>query len=301
MKIIVCDPVDQSVVDHFESSSQFEIEECFERDPLERKIEDASFLIVRSGTTVDPDLLGQANQLIGIVRAGVGLDNIDLEACERANVNVENTPEASTNAVAELVVGHILSVYRSIPRADREIKQGNWIKSELTGGEIQGKTAGIIGYGRIGQRIGDILEAFGAEIIAYDEYINHNKIRSAGAEPQDSIDDLLPQSDIITVHVPLTDETEHLISDDELDKLRPGAVVINCARGGVVDEDALQRGLEDGDLRGAGLDTFETEPPGTSPLVVNDSVVATPHIGASTSEAQERIGQLVIEKIEQMA
>lgn len=300
MKVLLCDPVDSAVFEHFANDDDFSVEKVFERPELEEVIQNANFLVVRSGTTVDEELIDQADQLIGVIRAGVGLDNINLDYAEDNGIAVQNTPEASSNAVAELVVGHILSLYRSISRADRSLKEGDWIKSELTGREIQGKTIGIIGYGRIGKRIGELLEAFGASIIAHDEYIDDDEIMKHGAEPT-SLDSLLTNSDIITIHVPLTDETKHLISTDELDKVSDNTILINCSRGGVYEEEALQKALDDEKILGVGLDTYETEPPGDSELIQHENMVGTPHIGASTEEAQVRIGQLVIDKIENLA
>jgi D-3-phosphoglycerate dehydrogenase len=299
MKILLCDPVAETVLEHFRSLDDCTVEEVFDRDALEQEVGDANFLVVRSGTTVDPDLLDQAEELIGIVRAGVGLDNIDLEYADEQDVNVENTPEASTNAVAELVIGHILSVFRSIPQADAALKEGNWIKSDLNGREIQGKTTGIIGFGRIGRRVGQLVQAFGSDVVAFDEYIDDETIREHGAEPV-SLNELLEQSDIVTVHVPLTDETRHLIGPSELKTLNDDAVLVNCSRGGIYDEEALLEALRNDEIIGVGLDTYEEEPPGDQPLLQEKSMVGTPHIGASTPEAQERIGQLVIDKIETM-
>jgi D-3-phosphoglycerate dehydrogenase len=299
MKILLCDPVDDVVLDHFEDLDDFIVEEVFDRNSLLQEIPDANFLVVRSGTTVDPELLDKGDDLVGIVRAGVGLDNIDLDYADEVGVAVHNTPEASSNAVAELVVGHILSLYRSIPRADGALKNGNWIKSDLNGREIQGKTVGIIGYGRIGQRTGELIESFGADVITFDEYLDDEDIRKRGGNPV-SLDDIFENADIVTVHVPLTDETHHLIGEDEIARLGDDAVLINCARGGIYDEDALNAALREDRLLGVGLDTFETEPPGELPLIDNDSMVGTPHIGGATAEAQGRIGQLVIDKIERM-
>lgn len=300
MRIILSDPVDPAVKNHFESLDRFTVEEVFERSSLEKEIGDAYFLVVRSGTTVDRDLIDLAPKLIGIVRAGVGLDNIDLEYADRNGIIVENTPEASSNAVAELVIGLILSLFRSIPRADASLKEGDWIKSDLCGREIKGETVGIIGYGRIGRRVGQLIRAFETIPLAYDAYLDDDEIRSHGGEPV-SLDELLEKAGVVTVHTPLTEETEHLIGEEELLRLRSDAVLINCSRGGIYDEEALEEALEADRIEGVGLDTFETEPPADSLLVRNENFVGTPHIGAATDEAQERIGQLVIDKIESLA
>lgn len=300
MKIILCDPVDERINQHFEQSSEFSIIEAFERDQLESEIDAASFLVVRSGTTVDQELLDQAPELIGIVRAGVGLDNIDLDYADVKGVQVENTPEASTNAVAELVVGHILSIFRSIPRADGAMKNDEWIKGELEGREIMDKTVGIVGFGRIGQRVGKYLSGFGADIIAFDEYISDSDIKSSGARPV-ALDEIIEKADIITVHVPVTPETEGMFSDAEFKRMKDSAVIVNCSRGGIVDEDELVAALDAEEIAGAGIDTYVEEPPGDIPLTAHPKTVTTPHLGATTSEAQGRIASLVIEKIESMA
>lgn len=298
-KILVCDPVDDAVVQHFSDDPDHTIETAYDRDRLEADIGSAHVLIVRSGTTVDEPLLASADELVGIVRAGVGLDNIDLEAADRHDVTVENTPEASTNAVAELTIGLILDRLRSIARADAALKQGDWIKGDLDGREIQGKVAGLVGFGRIGRRVGEILSVFGAEVIAHDLYLSEEEIQRNGAEPV-SLDVLLKESDIISVHVPLTEETRYLIGRDEVEKMQESAVLINCSRGGVYRESALEDGLRDGRIEGVALDAYETEPPERQELIRHPRTTTTPHIGASTREAQARIGQLVIDKIETM-
>ncbi len=300
MKIILCDPVDERINQHFESAEEFTVIEAFDRGELETEIDDTNFLVVRSGTEVDRELFDQAPELVGIVRAGVGLDNIDLEYAAEKNVRVENTPEASTNAVAELVVGHILAIYRSIPRADGEMKKGNWIKGELEGREIMDKTVGIVGFGRIGRRVGKYLSGFGAKILAFDEYISEEEIKSAGARPV-TFDEIVNKSDIVTVHVPVNPETEDMFSKDEFKQMKDSAIIVNCSRGGIVSEQEIVEALDAGEIAGAGVDTYVEEPPGDIPFTAHQKVVATPHLGATTSEAQERIASLVIEKIETMA
>jgi len=299
LKILLCDPVDESIKEHFYSEDGVNILETYDRDSLQSELDDAHILVVRSSTRVDREIIEQGTSLIGIVRAGVGLDSIDLDVAKDHNITVENTPEASTNAVAELVIGQILSIYRSISHADREMKNGNWIKNELHGREIQNKLVGILGFGRIGRRIGSILSRFGAEIQAYDEYITENKIRSEGAEPV-SFETLIRTSDVITVHVPLNSETADLIDTEEINLMKDDSVIINAARGGIINEEALLEAIESGELYGAGLDTYVTEPPENRQLISNKRVVSTPHIGASTTEAQSRIADLVIRKIENM-
>ncbi len=300
MKILICDPVDSSVKEHFEAEDSFQIIETFELKELEQQIVDADFLIIRSGTTVTRELMEMGENLIGVVRAGVGLDNVDLTAAEELGVKVKNTPEASTNAVAELVVAHILAAYRDIPRADEQLKQGNWIKKQLSGNEIMGKLVGIVGYGRIGQRTAEILQGFGAETIAYDALLDDADIKSRGASPC-SLDELISRSDIISLHVPLTPETKNLISTAELTAMKDSCLLVNCSRGGIIDEAALTKALEESTIAAACLDSYSEEPPGQIPLVESPKTITTPHLGATTEEAQARIASLIIAKIEEMA
>jgi len=196
-------------------------------------------------------------------------------------------------------VGMILDRLRSIARADAALKDGRWIKGDLEGREIQGKVTGVIGYGRIGRRVGELLSVFGAEILAHDLYLSDEDIRRGGAEPV-SLDVLLKESDILTVHVPLTEDTRHLIGAEEIDKMKDHALLVNCSRGGIYRESALEDGLKNGRIGGVALDTFEEEPPQRDELIEHPRTTATPHVGASTREAQARIGQLVIDKIERM-
>ncbi len=300
MMIVVCDPVDEQVVSHFQEKPNFEIVEAFEDNEIDKLLPKASFLIVRSGTTVDDERLEAAENLVGIVRAGVGLDNIDLEKAEQVGVEVQNTPEASTNAVAELVIGHILAAYRDIPRADKHMKEGEWIKGELNGREIMDKVVGLVGFGRIGQRVGEFVRAFGADVIAYDAFINDSEIKNGGAEPV-KLNELVSLADIISLHVPFTPETENLIGASELEQMKDDALVVNCSRGGIVDEDALAEALVEDKIDAACLDTYREEPPGAIDAVCAKNSVATPHLGATTGEAQGRIADLVVEKIEAMA
>ncbi len=300
MKIIVCDPVDEKVVKHFQDSLEFEIVEAFENDEIDESLPEAAFLIVRSGTTVTAERLEEAENLIGIVRAGVGLDNIDLEKAEELGVEVQNTPEASTNAVAELVIGHILAAYRDIPRADRHMKEGEWIKGELNGSEIMDKVVGLIGFGRIGQRVGEFVSAFGADVIAYDAFISDNEIEDGGARPVE-LEEIITGSDIISLHIPFTPETDNIIGAQELEQMKDDALIVNCSRGGLVDEDALAEALKENKIGGACLDTYREEPPGAIDAVCAEKSVSTPHLGATTAEAQARIADLLINKIEAMA
>lgn len=244
-------------------------------------------LIVRGRTKVTAAVFDAATNLKVVGRAGVGVDNIDLNAAKAHNVTVVNSPLATTVAVAELTMGLMLSLVREVPRADVAMKNGKWLKKELEGGELYKKTLGIIGYGRIGQAVAKRAQAFDMRIVAYDPMRPTEDVCIDHCEPL-PLDDLLAQSDIITVHTPLNNGTRGMLSNEQFAKMKPGVYLVDAARGGVVDEDALVAALNSGKVAGAALDVFGTEPPGPTDLVCHPHVVATPHVGAQTVEAQQR-------------
>lgn len=244
-------------------------------------------LIVRSRTKVNAQLLEKAGRLRVIGRAGVGVDNIDLQVAQDRGITVLNTPTSTSIAVAEHTLALILSLSRSIPRADKAMKSGEWLKKELTGVELYQKTLGIIGMGHIGGGVARRAAAFGMDIIAYDPLIHSDEIRQRGAEPT-SLAELYARSDFISVHVPLTDETRGMIDAGAFKMMKRGVRLICDARGGVIDEEALLAALQSGQVAGAALDVFSLEPPGKTELVLHPQVIATPHIGAQTTEAQVR-------------
>ncbi len=260
-------------------------------------------LIVRGRTKVTREILEAGRgRLRAVCRAGVGLDNIDLGAAKALRVRVFNTPEASTEAVAELTVALMLSLARRLPYADRSMKEGRWAKKELMGFELKGKTLGIVGFGRIGQRVAEICSALGMRILAYRRTRPlgiEEVLARTGARLVGSLEELLRAADIITLHVPLTPQTRHMIGEREIAMMKEGAILINTSRGGVIDEEALYRALVEGKLAAAALDVFEEEPPrGTSlKLAQLPNVVATPHIGAQTVEAQETASRLAAQKL----
>jgi len=265
-------------------------------EDLIKQIPEYDVVIVRSRTKITSSVIEAGKKLRVIGRAGVGLDNIDVEAASKRNIVVLNTPESSTEAVAELVLGLMLSLARKIPLGDRGIKEGRWLKGEMMGIELKGKTLGIVGLGRIGSRVGALAKAFGMKILVYDVIqLPEQLIRSLEAEVVD-LDTLLSRSDFITLHVPLTPETRHLINRERLAKMKKGAYLINTSRGEVVDEEALYAALKEGWLAGAALDVFEKEPP-ASEVVKLPNVVCTPHIGAQTVEAQDAAGEMLAEKV----
>jgi len=247
-------------------------------------------VIVRSRTKITAEVLEAGAPRLKVVgRAGVGVDNIDLEAAKARGIKVVNAPQASTNAVAELAIGMMFALARRLAEADASMKRGEWLKKQLTGTELHGKTLGVVGMGRIGSRVGELAKALGMEIIGYDPLIPAEEIARRGAQPVATLPELYARADVITLHVPLTPETRGMVNAKAFAQMKPGVFLICAARGGVIDEEALYQALESGQVSGAGLDVFATEPPGASPLVSHPRVVATPHIGAQTQEAQTRV------------
>jgi D-3-phosphoglycerate dehydrogenase / 2-oxoglutarate reductase len=259
-------------------------------------IKDYDALLVRSRTTVTPRLLEAAGRLKVVGRAGVGVDNIDLEAAQAHDVTVVNSPEATTLAVAELTLGLMLTLAREIPRADAGMKQGAWLKQELSGMELHGKTLGILGVGRIGAEVAKRASAFGMTVLGYDSPNAIQKIISRGAEPV-GLEDLYTRSDFVSLHLPLTDETRSMVDEKAIGRMKRGVRIISVARGGILDETALMNALKSGQVAGAALDVFASEPPGASELVRHPNVIATPHVGAQTAEAQSRAAEDIANEV----
>lgn len=264
-----------------------------DRATLLREVADAHVLISRSETDIDKEVLAAGKFLSVLSRAAVGYGNIDVEAATEAGVLVLNTPGKNTNSAAELTLGLLLSLIRHIPRAHASTAQGGWNRHQFTGTELLEKTIGIVGLGNVGHRVAKFCRSFDMKVLAYDPYISEDVFRRNGVERITTLEELLSQSDILTVHTPLNKETKGMIGEIELRKLPRGAVVLNAARGGIINEKALLKLLNEGYLAGAGIDTFENEPTPLAELVSHAHVVVTPHIGASTLEAQYRIGHTV--------
>ena len=253
-------------------------------------------VIVRSRTKLRKDLIDKAEKCQIIARVGVGLDNVDLDAAKAKNIRVINAVEGAMNAVAELVMGLMLSMAREIPRADREIRNGNWIKKELMGSELKGKYLGIVGLGNIGKRLGRIAKAFNMNVIGYDVVpIDEEFSKDVGLMKAD-LDTLLSSADFVSFHVPLLESTKHMINSEKISLMKNTARIINTARGGVIDEDALYTALKDGALGGAALDVFEVEPATGNKLCELPNFIATPHMGAQTKEAQSLAATVIAEK-----
>jgi D-3-phosphoglycerate dehydrogenase len=267
-----------------------------DRPALLSALADASAVLIRSATKMDAEAIAASPALKVIARAGVGLDNVDIKAATTAGVMVVNAPTSNIISAAELTIGHILSLARHIPAAHGALAAGQWKRSKYTGVELYEKTVGIIGLGRIGALITARMQAFGVNIVAYDPYVTVARAQQLGVTLL-SLDDLLAQSDFITIHMPKTPETTGMISTDQLAKMKPTAFIVNVARGGLIDEDALFTALKSGRIAGAGLDVFVNEPPTDSPLLALDNIVVTPHLGASTDEAQEKAGISVAKSV----
>ena len=270
----------------------FEVRNCNGADRIEllaalSKGVDA--VLIRSATKMDAEAISAAKGLKVIARAGVGLDNVEIPAATAAGVMVVNAPTSNIVSAAELAIGLLLASARSISPAHAALRGGKWARSKYTGAELFEKTLGIVGFGRIGQLVAHRMQAFGMDVVAYDPYLQPAKAAQLNVKLVE-LDELLKVSDFITIHLPKTKETANLIGTDALKKVKPTVRIINAARGGVLDESALYEALKNGKVAGAGLDVFATEPCTDSPLFTLDNVVATPHLGASTDEAQERAG-----------
>lgn len=260
-----------------------------DRPALLAAVPEADALLVRSATTVDAEVLAAGTKLKIVARAGVGLDNVDVKAATARGVLVVNAPTSNIHSAAEHAVTLLLATARQIPAADASLKAHTWKRSSFNGTEMFGKTVGVVGLGRIGQLFAQRLAAFGTHIVAYDPYVSAARAAQLGIELL-TLDELLGRADFISVHLPKTPETAGLIGKEALAKTKPGVIIVNAARGGLIDEAALADAIRSGHVRGAGLDVFSTEPCTDSPLFELDQVVVTPHLGASTSEAQDRAG-----------
>lgn len=260
-----------------------------DREKLLAAVPEADALLVRSATTVDAEVLAVAPKLKIVARAGVGLDNVDVDAATARGVLVVNAPTSNIHSAAEHALALLLSAARQIPAADATLREHTWKRSSFSGTEIYGKTVGVVGLGRIGQLVAQRLAAFGAHILAYDPYVSQARAAQLGIELL-PLDELLGRADFISVHLPKTKETAGLIGKENLAKTKPGVIIVNAARGGLIDEQALADAITSGHVRAAGLDVFSTEPCTDSPLFELPQVVVTPHLGASTEEAQDRAG-----------
>jgi D-3-phosphoglycerate dehydrogenase len=300
LKVLIADKIAQAGIDLLKEND-YEVVEAWDvpKDELHTKIDDVDGIVIRSATKLKGDLLAAAKNLKVVGRAGIGLDNVDLEKCEERGIVVHNTPTATTNSVAELALTYLLALTRPIVKATNSLREHEWIKKELKRTEIAGKILGIIGCGRIGYAFAEKANALGMDVLAYDivDIPDDKNILN-----QVDFDKVISESDYISLHLPLTPKTKHMISDEEFEKMKDTACIINCARGGTIDEEALYKALKEGKIRGAGLDVWEAEPiqlESSKKLLELEQVLGTPHIGAQTAEGQERAGVQVAEKIMQ--
>jgi len=299
--VLICDQVNPILKEVLEKNGlKVTYEPEITPEQIAETIGNFEVVVVRSRTKMTRELIANADKCKIIARVGIGLDNIDQDAAKEKNIRVINAVEGAITAVAELVIGLMISMAREIPRADREIRNGNWIKKELMGSELKGKYLGIVGLGNIGKRLGRLARALNMNIIGYDVVpIDDEFSKEVGLMKAD-LDTLLSSADYVSFHVPLLDSTRHMINAEKLKMMKNTARIINTSRGGVIDEESLYNSLKDGSLAGAALDVFEVEPATENKLITLPNFIATPHIGAQTKEAQLLAANIIAEKIIQI-
>ena len=299
--VLICDHVNPTLKEILEKNGlKVTYESEITPEQIAEKIGNFQVVVVRGRTKLSRELIEKADKCKIIARVGVGLDNIDQDAAKEKNIRVINAVEGATTAVAELVIGFMLSMAREIPRVDREIRNGNWIKKELMGSELKGKYLGIIGLGNIGKRLGRLARALNMNIIGYDVVpIDDEFSKEVGLMKAD-LDTLLSSADYVSLHVPLLDSTRHMVNAEKLKLMKNTARIINTSRGGVIDEEALYDSLNEGNIAGAALDVFEVEPATGNRLTTLPNFIATPHMGAQTKEAHLLAANIIAEKIIQV-
>jgi D-3-phosphoglycerate dehydrogenase len=296
MRILITDGLETEALGKLRAVHHVDVVEADPKQLLEI-IPNYEALIVRSRTKVTADAIAKAAKLKVIGRAGIGVDNIDVKAATAKRVPVVNAPTGSTISVAELALGHMLSLARQIPEADRSVKEGKWEKKRFEGRELHGKVLGLIGSGRIGAEVARRAQAFGMEVAAFDPYLPAPAAKERGIRLVDSLPALLMEADVISIHAALTPETKGMIGAKQLALMKRTATVVNCARGEIVQEAALAEALKAGAIAGAALDVYEKEPPAGSPILAAPNTVLTPHLGASTQEAQARAGGIIADQV----
>ncbi|MBD3405503.1 MAG: 3-phosphoglycerate dehydrogenase [Candidatus Lokiarchaeota archaeon] len=296
-RILIADPIAESAIDEIKGAGHEVVLRNKEEDgPIKDQLQGFDGVVIRSATTISKEVLESVDTLKLVVRAGVGLDNVDLEAAKEQNVTVMNTPEAPTVSVAEMVIAFMFALGRRISNADSSMKDERWEKKKLKGTEVWKKTLGIIGFGRIGFEVAKRARALEMNVLAYDVVNIDEDCKKIGAQRCD-LEEVIKNADYLTLHVPLIPQTKGMIGEKELKMMKETAYLINTARGGVVDEKALLKALEEGWIAGAGLDVYENEPPEDWTLIKHPKVIATPHVSSSTKEAQERVGELTVQKV----
>ncbi len=297
MKVLITDPIEPVCTEILQKEGiQVDAKPGLPPDEIKKIIGSYDGLIVRSGTKVTADIIAEAKEMKVIGRAGAGVDNIDVGAATRKGIVVLNTPGGNTISTAEHTMALMMSLARNIPQAFRELQNGKWERKKYTGTELFSKTLGVIGLGKVGREVALRAKAFGMNIIGYDPLLGADIAAKLGLELV-SLDEIYRRSDFITVHTPLTEETRGILGEKAFAACKQGVRVINCARGGIIDEEALLKALESGKVAGAAFDVFIKEPPGDNPLFKHPKVIATPHLGASTEEAQEKVAKQIGEEL----
>jgi len=301
MKIVVCDPISPRGIEHFKAQPEFEVvvlDQRLSEDELLPVAADAAALVIRSETKVTEKILSSCPNLRVVGRAGVGIDNVDVDAATANGVVVMNTPSGNTISTAELTFSMLMALARNIPQAHASMKAGEWARKNFKGTEVCNKTLGILGLGRIGAEVAKRAQVFGMKVVAYDPFLSHARAKALGVQLFENKEELYAVSDFITFHLHLTEETRGMINREAFAAMKKGVRILNCARGGIVDEDALIEAIESGQCAGAALDVYETEPlPADHRLRATDKIIMTPHLGASTTEAQDQCGIEVAELI----
>lgn len=297
-RVIICDTIDDVGISILKKAGlAVDYKPDIELDELLTSVGDCDVIVVRSRTKITKTIIDAASKVKIIARVGVGLDNIDTSYAHSRGIKVLNAAEAAMNAVSELVIGHMLALSRNIPKANDGIKNGKWLKKELVGSELKGKYLGIIGVGNIGRNVGRLARGFRMNLIGYDIFpINQDYVREVGMIKTD-LKTLLENSDFVTCHVPLTENTRHLINSETLSYMKPTAFLINTSRGEIIDEESLFRTLSEKRIAGAALDVFEVEPPTNTKLLHLPNILCSPHIAAQTKEAQELASNVIAEKV----
>jgi D-3-phosphoglycerate dehydrogenase len=296
-RILVREPIAERGIELLRREFDVELGYDMDADELAQRIAEFDALLIRSATKVTSELIDRADRLKVIGRAGTGVDNVDVEAATRRGIVVANAPESNSVAAAEHTIAMVLALSRNLPRAHESLVSGEWERSRFAGNELYGKTLGVIGFGRIGQLVAHRALAFEMEVLAYDKFVAADRFRELGVEGVGSTDELYGRSDIVTIHLPKTPETVNWIDAAAISKMKDGVRIVNIARGELVDLDALEAGLDSGRVGGAALDVFPEEPFTGHPLFGRENVVVTPHLGASTAEAQDRAGVITAEQV----
>jgi D-3-phosphoglycerate dehydrogenase / 2-oxoglutarate reductase len=296
-KVLVKEKIAESGVDLLRDDFEVELGLEMSDEELDERIGEFDGIVIRSQTSMTADLIGRGSRLKVIGRAGTGVDNVDVDAATKRGVVVVNAPESNAVAAAEHTLALTLALCRNVPQAHSSLVGGDWARSRFAGNELYGKTLGVIGFGRIGQLVAHRAQAFAMEVVAYDKFVAGERFRELGVEHAQTSDDLYARADIVTIHLPKTPDTINWIDAEAIAKMKDGVRIVNCARGELVDLDALQAALESGKVAGAALDVFPSEPFTDHPLFGRDNVVVTPHLGASTAEAQDRAGMITADQV----